>query len=462
MEIDSAFQVFGISLQVFLIDLLLSGDNAVVIALACRTLPARQRRLAMLYGAGAGILLRLFLTLTVSLLLKLPLLKIIGSIALLLIAIDLMTEEEEIAENLDEPVSHNLSAAVMTIVAADLVMSLDNVVALSAVSQGSATFLVLGLLLSVPLLFFGSGLLSRLMDEMPELITLGGALLGWVAGGIAVTDPLIAHWVETQSPALVVIVPLATAILTVMQSRHLVKERQLLGPRTRQPLKLPTLQLWSARQDPKTPPAEIRQDETEALPATPGEEAAVTPIPVLVPGNDGAMDMDDELGLLIGERNKTAPAEDLDSPPAGTPETNARSAWWDMRTAFALIVFVMLLVMLMSAVTDNDQPTHTRTPNFAVAPIPDALKPFQCGLYDSVFFYHHGSMQVRFQAGKVMLSGVLNRNTLTWKPQSPGAPQLGFMPPTTVLDDTAKSVTVTGGSFSQTVCQLGGTGMTGP
>ncbi|HEX8978419.1 MAG TPA: YjbE family putative metal transport protein [Parasulfuritortus sp.] len=466
MGIDGTFQFFGISLQVFLVDLLLSGDNAVVIALACRSLPAKQRRQAMIYGAGAGILLRLILSLTVNLVLLLPLLKIIGAIALLLIAIDLMTEEEEIAENQEGSANHTLSAAVMTIVAADLVMSLDNVVALAAVSHGSFLFLGLGLLLSVPLLIFGSGLLSRLMDEMPGLITLGGALLGWVAGGIAVTDPLIAGWVDTQSPALTLVVPLATALLAVMQSRRLVAERRLLGPQPRQSLRLPML--WTPSRPAEESVIEDRPDPT--APAT--VEAAVEPageataIPAVVPiqSRDEATLMDDEHDILIGDRQRTAapagqPDAELDAQPAPATAT----ALWDIKVALGLAVVVTLLVMVMSVVTEKDDSTTdvTHTPDFSVAPTPDPLQPFQCGVYDSVVYYHHGSMQIRFQADSVKLSGVLNRNAITWKPQPPGTPALGFTPPTTVLDDSAKTVTVKGGSFPETVCQLATGGAAG-
>jgi YjbE family integral membrane protein len=459
MGIDGTFHFLGISLQVILVDLLLSGDNAVVIALACRTLPEQQRRKAMIYGAGAGILLRLFLSLTVNLLLKLPLLKIVGSVALLLIAIGLMTEEEEIAENLEGAANHTLSAAVMTIVVADLVMSMDNVVALAAISQGSFVFLGLGLLLSVPLLIFGSGLLSRLMDDMPELITLGGALLGWIAGSIAVTDPLIAGWVHTQSPALAVVVPLATAILAVAQGRRLVAEQRLLGPQTRQSLKLPML--WT----PSRPQEEIVTEDRPEATAQAAVEASVEPagksaaIPAAAPihSRDEATAMDNEHDILIGDRQGTAvPNGQPGSEPGAEPAPATATALWDIKVALGLIIVITLLVMVMSVVTEKGESTSDapQTPNFSVAPAPDPLEPFQCGVYDSVIYYHHGSMQVRFQADSVKLSGVLNRNTITWKPPPPGTPALGFTPPTTLLDDNAKTITVKGGSFPETICQL--------
>lgn len=462
MGIDGTFAIFGISLQVFLVDLLLSGDNAVVIALACRTLPEKQRRLAMLYGAGAGILLRIFLSLVVDLLLKIPLLKILGAIALLLIAIGLMTEEEEIAEDIEGTANQNLPAAVMTIVMADLVMSLDNVVALAAVSQESISFLALGLLLSVPLLIFGSGLLSRLMDEMPELITLGGALLGWVAGSIAVTDPLIADWVRTQSPALAVVVPLSTAILTVLQSRRLVAERRRLGPQVRQPLKLPSIQLWPAAGRAAEPEPALAPAAAQAvMPLNLEVEAA--PVAAAAAGFDREIAVDDDLALLIGDGRRTPPSEPVGETAADSPSRVPISARWDMKIAFGLVIFVMLLVMLMAGVDDVDDDragsVAREAAGTAVAP---PLKRFQCGMYGSEFFYNHGAMQVRFQANGVVLSGILNRNSLTWNAPAAGSPPLGLQPPRFVLDDDAKSVTIEGGSFTKTVCHLVQASQAGP
>jgi YjbE family integral membrane protein len=459
MEFDSTFQIFGISLQVFLIDILLSGDNAVVIALACRTLPANLRRKAMFYGAGAGIAMRLLLTLIVNLVLKLPLLKIIGAIALLLIAIDLMTQEEEISENLEGNAGNSLSSAVMTIITADLVMSLDNVVALAAVSQGNAGYLILGLVLSVPLLIFGSSLLSSMMDEMPELITLGGALLGWVAGSISVTDPLIADWVNTQSPALTLVVPLATALLAVMQSRRLVAERRLLGPSARQSLKLPSLPIWPTRREaeaaPPAPIAPALETVAAAVSAPARVETTQESEPVPAPGQQDADEIENEYRMLSGgwRQPSTDQAPSSDAVPAAIAKTG-KSPLSDMKIVFGLVIFVTLLVMLMSAVTDKDQPDAPWTPNFAVAPKPQSLKRFRCDLYDSEFLFNHGAMQVKLLAGHNTLSGVLNRDVIAWQPLPPNAQPLGFKPPTRVFEVDGKSITLDGGGFQNTVCRL--------
>ncbi len=431
MGFDGSLHVLGISLQIFLIDILLSGDNAVVIALVCRALPKEQRRQAMIYGAGAGIVLRVLLTLVASFILELPLLKIVGAVALLLIAIDLMTKENELAENLigEEPTP--LSSVVMTIVTADLVMSLDNVVALAAVSQGNVGFLTLGLVLSVPLLIFGSGMLANLMDGTPELITLGGALLGWVAGSIAVSDPLLAHWIDIQSPALTLVVPFATALLAVMQSRRLVAERRAQGPLAR--------------------PA------ASALPIRPPrpEAAAVVHAPIVAAAHAEKLALDRALAAKVDAETQVADrggtAADAEHSAASAPATGAR---WDIAIPVGLAVFIAILVVVIFAATDNEQPSSPWKPNLSFEPTPQALERFSCLPYESVIFYNHGSTQVKLQAGNTALSGILVRNRIMWEKPPANVPPIGFDPPTRVIDDDAKSVTVEGGSFPRTVCRL--------
>jgi YjbE family integral membrane protein len=175
------------------VNIVLSGDNAVVIALAARSLPPKQQKLAIFWGAGAAIVLRIILTVFAVALLTLPWLKLIGAALLLWIGIKLLVPEEE-GENVDP--SDSLLAAIKTILIADLVMSLDNVIAVAAAAGGSLTLLILGLAISIPLVIFGSTLLLKLMERWPVIITLGAALLGFVAGEMAITDPAIGDWVR--------------------------------------------------------------------------------------------------------------------------------------------------------------------------------------------------------------------------------------------------------------------------
>ncbi|UTH74611.1 YjbE family putative metal transport protein [Chromobacterium sp. IIBBL 290-4] len=232
MEPDSLAHAFGLTFQVSFLDLILSGDNALVIALACRALPEQLRRQAILWGTGFAILLRLLLTAFTGVLMMVPLLKLTGAVILLFIAFRLLLDDAggEDGGALAEKASHSdqLWNAVTLIVGADLALSLDNVVALAAAAQGSVLFLLLGLLLSVPLLMYGSLLLSRLMNSYPLLIPAGAAALGWLAGSLAVGDALWADWLAANAPALQVVVPLLTMAFVLLESRVIREQRRAL------------------------------------------------------------------------------------------------------------------------------------------------------------------------------------------------------------------------------------------
>ena len=187
-----AAQEFWIGLaKIIGVNIVLSGDNAVVIALAARSLPARQQKAAVLWGSGAAVVMRIILTIFAVALLTLPWLKLVGSLLLFWIGIKLLIPEEG-GEDVDA--SDNLIAAIKTILIADLVMSIDNVIAVAAAAQGSLTLLILGLAISIPLVIFGSTLLLHLMERWPVIITVGGGLLGFVAGEMLVTDPALKGW----------------------------------------------------------------------------------------------------------------------------------------------------------------------------------------------------------------------------------------------------------------------------
>ena len=185
-------QAFWVGLlKIIGVNIILSGDNAVVIALAARSLPQRQQKAAVLWGSGAAVAMRIVLTIFAVALLTLPWLKLVGSLLLFWIGIKLLIPEEG-TEDIDA--SDNLISAVKTILIADLVMSIDNVIAVAAAAQGSMTLLVLGLAISIPLVIFGSTLLLHLMERWPIIITIGGGLLGFVAGEMLVTDPALKGW----------------------------------------------------------------------------------------------------------------------------------------------------------------------------------------------------------------------------------------------------------------------------
>ena len=187
-------QAFWIGLaKIIGVNIILSGDNAVVIALAARSLPAKQQKLAIFWGAGAAIVLRILLTLFAVALLTLPWLKLIGSLLLFWIGVKLLIPEEDDAEI---EASEHLISAIKTILVADLVMSLDNVIAVAAAAGGSVVLLILGLAISIPLVIFGATLLIKLMERFPVIITIGAGLIGWVAGEMLVTDPALKDWLS--------------------------------------------------------------------------------------------------------------------------------------------------------------------------------------------------------------------------------------------------------------------------
>jgi YjbE family integral membrane protein len=175
--------------KIIWINVLLSGDNALVIALACRGLAPRQRLWGMTFGAGAAVVLRIIFTGIVASLMELPYLKLVGGLALLVIAAKLLVPEQEDEEGV-ESASH-LWAAVQIVVVADIVMSLDNVIAVAAAANGSAPLLILGLAISIPLIVAGAALIMALLNRLPILVWAGAALLGWIAGDVIATDPAV-------------------------------------------------------------------------------------------------------------------------------------------------------------------------------------------------------------------------------------------------------------------------------
>ncbi len=219
LEMLSSAQFWVDVFKIIVIDLLLSGDNAVVIALACRNLPVAQRKQGILYGVGGAIGLRIGLTFFAVNLLSLPYLKLIGALLLLWIGIKLILPEEEHGEG-DIKAATHLWGAVKTIIIADFVMSLDNVLGVAAAAHGNAWLLVFGLLVSIPMIAWSSQLVLKLIDRFSFIIYLGGALLGYVAGEMLVGEALFKPLLETQ-PVLHWLVPVVCAILVLAVGKWL-------------------------------------------------------------------------------------------------------------------------------------------------------------------------------------------------------------------------------------------------
>jgi YjbE family integral membrane protein len=198
--------------KIIWINIILSGDNAVVIALAARSLPPQQQKQAILFGSGAAVVLRIVLTVVAAKLLALPFLQIVGGLLLLWIGLQLLGEED--GDEGESKEYGSMFAAVRTILIADLVMSLDNVIAVAAAAKGSTTLLIIGLAISIPLVIFGATLMVKLMERFPIIITLGAALIGWVAGETIVSDNILKE-VVTANPWLHYAAAVAGAIFVV-------------------------------------------------------------------------------------------------------------------------------------------------------------------------------------------------------------------------------------------------------
>lgn len=228
MDLGADLSWIGICLKIFAIDVLLGGDNAIIIALACRGLPAAMVPRAVALGAVGAVFFRVVIAALAGTLLVVPVLKIACGVLLAIIAINLLAGEYARASgaasdtpDLDPQAieSNGFIGAAVVIVVVDATMSLDNVVALAAVSEGNYLYLIGGLLFSVPFLFYGSLIVSEAMKHFPALVAIGAALLGWVAGELIVSDPLWASAIRTNAEAVAVLFPAAMALFVYLEAR---------------------------------------------------------------------------------------------------------------------------------------------------------------------------------------------------------------------------------------------------
>ncbi len=213
---DIASPEFWIAvLQIIAIDIVLGGDNAIVIALACRRLPERQRNIGIFWGVFGAIGLRVILIFFALTLLAIPFLKIVAGLLLLWIGIKLLQPEPESNEHTINA-STTLLGTIKTIVIADAMMSLDNVVAIAGAARDSIGLVVFGLLVSVPIIVWGSKVVMKLMDRFPVIVVIGAGLLGWIAGGMSTTDAQSREWINANAPFLHWLAPFFGALLVVI------------------------------------------------------------------------------------------------------------------------------------------------------------------------------------------------------------------------------------------------------
>ena len=238
MDILLSINWFAVG-QIILIDILLGGDNAIVIALACRNLPPGLRRRGILLGTFGAIAIRVILIAFAVTLLQVPYLKIVGGVLLFWIGIKLLVDDE--SGHAEIPASDRLLAAVKTIIVADLVMSIDNVIAVAGAAEHAGgehrmLLVVFGILVSIPIIIWGSTIVLKLMERFPFIVTLGAALLGYIAGGMATSDTALSPWLEDYLSLLDVGIPgtvvhfnlaaIATACAVIFIGKFLMKRRK--------------------------------------------------------------------------------------------------------------------------------------------------------------------------------------------------------------------------------------------
>lgn len=401
MLFDGALHALSLVLEVFLLDLILSGDNALVIALACRGLPPEQLKRAVLIGTSGAILLRVLLTTLASWLLWIPGLKLIGAVLLLMIAIRLLTEEaaNEEGEALTGAALPTMSSAVLTVLTADLIMSMDNVLGLAAVAQGSVFYLLLGLLLSVPVLMFASVQISRLLQRQPRLIASGAALLGYVAGDIAVGDPLVVGWVNSQSPALNQMVPLLCAVFVVLQARIIHRQRE----------KVPR-------------PLFIRQVVVRA------QASAGMEVPVIAP----------QVEVLPHVVSTVEPDA---NPVQQTRRFRAPGGWVTVLAGLAGIFLLGgLLYSAVGALAGSLLPTAQKD------------SAYSCTEASATLYFRPGGSAVRLVTGGGQATGYVNYGKILWENAQTAAKALHLTLPDEIEKTSANVVTLRGGSFAQIPC----------
>jgi YjbE family integral membrane protein len=213
-------------LKIIWINIILSGDNAVVIALAARSLPPEQQRKAIFWGTAAAVILRIVLTVVAVKLLALPYLQIVGGLLLLWIGVQLLSDED--GGEGEEKQHGSLGSAIRTILIADLVMSLDNVIGVAAAANGNVTLLVIGLAIAIPIVIFGSTLMIKLMERFPIIVTLGAALIGWVGGETIASDVIFKDY-SAANPWLHYAAAAAGAVFVIAVGRFLARRKHVQG-----------------------------------------------------------------------------------------------------------------------------------------------------------------------------------------------------------------------------------------
>ena len=416
MEADASLLSLNVGLGVLLVDILLSGDNAIVIALVCRTLSPAHRSKALWLGVLGAFVARLVLTSVASLAMNLPLIKLIGGLLLLKIAIDLMVDNASangLPIDAERSNADDMFTAAKTIVLADLVMSLDNVVALSAITQNNFPMLVVGLLLSIPILMFGSLYIGRLLTVFPWLIWVGGAMLGGVSGALIIEDPVFGGVFNSASSLANLFVPVLAAVFVVQISRVIAHNassmRALPKPRTLFDI------VWHGRAQWSTAMPQSARDVgpmLSALPAVMATALAATAQPV-----DAVV--------------SAAPR------PAATPQPRG-----EHRLVIGLGLFMVASGGLMYYMLNAYEP-----------PGPDTLLSYFCKEPALSIRFQPRAKQIRFATPKGTVNATLLEDRIVWDDYREAGARLALEPPVKIILVDAGKLVVNGGMFDNTTCE---------
>lgn len=419
MEADaSSLWSLNVALGVTLSDIILGADNAIVIALACRKLPQHLRRKAMLLGVAGAFFARLILTAMASMVMALPFLRLVGGLLLVQIAIRLCTEDEsadEASSASDDNQRDNIFVAAQMIIVADLLMSLDNVLALTAVAQHNVLMLAIGLLLSVPILLVASTQVSKILSMFPQFVLIGGAFLGATAGSLIAEDYVFGDLLTGNSSVANIYLPVLLSVYVIAQS-HIVAQRKpdMLGLRKPQPL----FRIAFGYSQPQhsrfnTTPTEVAQPMAEIE-----VHAAFSPHPV-------------QLAQEV-EAERSEEGARLDKA---------------IRTEYrALIVSTSIFLGFLFWIAS--QLSHTSLPK------PDSLQTYSCADSELKVNYSPSATSVNLLMTKGSASAKIANGAITWPNSKVASDALGASPPNAIEPDKGTAIVLKGGAFDNKRCEL--------
>jgi YjbE family integral membrane protein len=419
MESDPSLLSLNVAMGVLLVDILLSGDNAIVIALACRSLSKEHRVKALWLGVLGAFLARLVLASSATLALRLPLIKLIGGLILLKISIELLVnnaKNERLPEGPQRSSASDLFAAAKTIVLADIVMSLDNVLALSVITQNSFQMLFVGLLISIPILMFGSLYISRVLDVFPYVIWAGGAILGAVGGALMIDDPIFGGAFSNASSIGNLVVPAIAAAFVVMQSRIVVSNEASMHGR---PKPKPMFAILFSR--PALPVL-------SRAPMVPVTHALVTSEPVSQTAQ----------GLAVEDFGSPARVSVLNEAPALTKNRFFRNGY------LAMVVAGLLLILAAWGIG--------YLVNSPLLPLPEGFITYRCKEPAMSISYLPGAKKIRFTSPTGVVGTTVIKDRIVWDDYRTAGKALNIPPPIKIVSADTFKLIVTGGMFENASC----------